>query len=75
MTLGKPGGGVDPDFFFQPNDVFVTKKGEIFVSQGHGQGKSELLKFSKDGTLIKRWGQTGTGPGEFDQPHALAMDS
>jgi hypothetical protein len=53
----------------------VTRSGEIFVSQGHGQGKSEILKFSKDGKLIKRWGQTGTGPGEFDQPHALAMDS
>jgi sugar lactone lactonase YvrE len=75
MTLGKPGGGVEPDFFFQPNDVLVTRKGEIFVSCGHGQGKSEILKFSKDGKLIKRWGQTGTGPGEFDQPHALAMDS
>jgi sugar lactone lactonase YvrE len=75
MTLGKPGGGVEPDFFFQPNDVLVTRSGEIFVSCGHGQGKSEILKFSKDGRLIKRWGQTGTGPGEFDQPHALAMDS
>jgi sugar lactone lactonase YvrE len=75
MTLGKPGGGVEPDFFFQPNDVLVTRRGEIFVSCGHGQGKSEMLKFSKDGKLIKRWGQTGTGPGEFDQPHALAMDS
>jgi sugar lactone lactonase YvrE len=75
MTLGKRGGGVEPEFFFQPNDVLVTPKGDIFVSCGHGQGKSELLKFSKDGTLIKRWGQTGTGPGEFDQPHALAMDS
>ena len=75
MTLGKPGGGIEPDFFFQPNDVLVTRRGDIFVSQGHGQGKSEILKFSKDGTLVKRWGQTGTGPGEFDQPHALAMDS
>jgi sugar lactone lactonase YvrE len=75
MTLGKPGGGVEPDFFFQPNDVLVTRSGDIFVSCGHGQGKSEILKFSKDGKLIKRWGQKGTGPGEFDQPHALAMDS
>ena len=75
MTLGKKGGGVDPDYFYQPNDVLVTKKGDIYVACGHGQGKSEILKFSKDGTLIKRWGQTGKGPGEFDQPHALAMDS
>jgi len=75
MTLGDPGGGVDPQYFFQPNDVIVGTNGDIFVSQGHGQGKSELLKFSKDGKLIKRWGQTGTAPGEFDQPHALAFDA
>ncbi len=75
MTLGDPGGSVDPQYFFQPNDVAVGRNGDIFVAQGHGQGKSELLKFSKDGKLIKRWGQTGTGPNEFDQPHALAFDS
>jgi streptogramin lyase len=75
LTLGRPGGAVDPDFFFQPNDVIVSPRGEIFVSQGHGQGKSEILKFSKDGKLIKRWGKTGTGPNEFDQPHTLAFDS
>ena len=75
MTLGEPGGGVDPKYFFQPNDVIVAPTGEIFVSQGHGQGQSEVLKFSKDGAFIKRWGKTGTGPGEFDQPHALAIDS
>jgi sugar lactone lactonase YvrE len=33
------------------------------------------LKFSKDGKLIKTFGKQGAGPGEFDQPHALAMDS
>jgi len=75
MTLGKAGGAVAPDFLFQPNDVLVTPAGEIFVAQGHGQGQSEILKFAKDGKLIKRFGKTGTGPGEFDQPHALAMDS
>ncbi len=75
MTLGTPGGSVDPDYFFQPNDVIVSPRGEIFVAVGHGQGKSEILKFSKDGKLIKRWGQTGTGHNEFDQPHAFAFDS
>jgi streptogramin lyase len=75
LTLGEPGGGVDPKFFFKPNDVVVGPRGDIFVSQGHGQGQSEILKFSKDGKLVKRWGHTGTGAGEFDQPHALAFDS
>jgi DNA-binding beta-propeller fold protein YncE len=33
------------------------------------------VKFSKDGTFIKAWGKTGSGPGEFDVPHSIAMDS
>lgn len=75
MTLGKPGGGADPEFFYQPNDVLVAPNGEIFVSEGHGGGNSRILKFSKDGKLIKTIGKKGTGQVEFDQPHALAMDS
>ena len=75
MTLGKPGGGADPDYFYQPNDVLVAPDGSIFVSEGHGAGNNRLFKFSKDGKLIKTWGKLGTGPGDFDQPHALAMDS
>ncbi|MBI1872944.1 MAG: hypothetical protein HYS05_03525 [Acidobacteria bacterium] len=75
MTLGKPGGAADPEYFYQPNDVLVAPNGDIFVSEGHGGANSRILKFSKDGTFIKSIGKKGTAPGEFDQPHALAMDS
>ena len=75
MTLGKPGGAAEPEFFYQPDDVLVAPNGDIFVSEGHGGGNNRILKFSRDGKLIKTWGKLGTGPGEFDQPHALAMDS
>ena len=34
-----------------------------------------MLKFSKDGRFIKAWGKRGTAPGDFETPHALAMDS
>ena len=33
MTLGKPGGATDPDFFYQPNDVLLAPNGDIFVSR------------------------------------------
>jgi hypothetical protein len=33
------------------------------------------VKFSKDGKFIKEFGKKGSGPGEFDGPHALAFDS
>jgi DNA-binding beta-propeller fold protein YncE len=75
MTLGKPGGAAEPGYFYQPNDVLVARNGDIFVAEGHGGANSRILKFSKDGTFIKSWGKKGTAPGEFDQPHALAMDS
>jgi DNA-binding beta-propeller fold protein YncE len=75
LTLGKKGGAAAPDYFYAPNDVVVAPNGDIFVSEGHGAGNNRILKFSKDGTLIKTWGKRGTGPGEFDQPHALAFDS
>src|SRR5256712_2741706 len=75
MTLGKPGGAAEPDYFYQPNDVLVAPNGNVFVSEGHGGANSRILKFSKDGKLIKSIGKKGAGPGEFDQPHSLAMDS
>ena len=75
LTLGKPGGAAAPDYFYQPNDVITAPNGDIFVSEGHGAGNNRILKFDKTGKFIKEWGKLGTGPGEFDQPHALAFDS
>lgn len=77
LTLGVPGGSRD-SAFFQPNDVLVAPNGDIFVSEGHSSNEgavARLFKFSKDGKLIKAWGTFGHGPDDFDQPHALAMDS
>jgi sugar lactone lactonase YvrE len=75
MTIGKPGGAAEPGFFYQPNDVIVATNGDIFVCEGHGAGNNRVLKLTSDGKLIKSWGKFGTGPGEFDQPHSLAIDS
>jgi DNA-binding beta-propeller fold protein YncE len=83
MTLGKAGGGRGAEFFTQPNDILVAPSGDIFVVEGHSsrpdaQGQppaARVYKFSKDGKLIKTWGQWGSGPDDFDQPHTLAMDS
>jgi DNA-binding beta-propeller fold protein YncE len=75
MTLGKPGGAAAPDYFYAPNAVITAANGDIFVAEGHGAGNNRILKFDKTGKPIKTWGKLGTGPGEFDQPHALAFDS
>ena len=78
MTLGTAGGAREPDYFYQPNDVLVAPNGDIFVSEGHAStegSNARVLKFDKSGKFLKSWGKFGKGPREFDQPHALAMDS
>ena len=78
MTLGRAGGGAGAEYFTQPNDVLVAPNGDIFVAEGHSSAPgsaARILKFSKDGRLIKSWGKFGHGPDDLDQPHALAMDS
>jgi DNA-binding beta-propeller fold protein YncE len=84
FTLGKPGGGRDPDFFFQPNNLLIAPNGDIFVAEGHasqqGSSTARVLKFDKSGKLLASWGTIvdttkKDDPYSFNQPHALAMDS
>src|SRR5262245_16834329 len=77
MTLGKAGvTGDGPDTFNSPSDVLVAPNGYIFVADGHGgDTNARIVKFDKDGKFIKTWGKKGAVPGEFNVPHALAMDS
>jgi hypothetical protein len=77
MTLGKAGvAGSGPDEFNAPSAVLVAPNGDIFVADGHGGNtNARIVKFTKDGKFIKSWGKKGSGPGELDIPHALAMDS
>lgn len=81
MTLGKPGGNqpgkpIDPESFYQPNDIITNAKGEIFVCEGHSDASpARVVKFDAKGKFIKQVGQRGSGTGEFIQPHAFAFDS
>ena len=77
LTLGKAGiGGEAPGTFIYPSAVVVAPNGDIFVADGHGADTNgRIMRFSRDGTFIKSWGQKGTGRGEFGGMHAIAMDS
>ena len=78
MVLGTKGvAGTDETHFNAPTAVVVDPvDGDIFVSDGHNdQTNARIVKFSKDGTFIRSWGKLGSAPGEFNVPHALALDS
>ena len=75
MTLGKPGvGGNGTDVFDRPTGVSIGRNGDIFVADGHSRNKSNnarIVKFTKDGKFVKAWGQMGSEPGNFREPHDL----
>ncbi len=78
LTLGKAGvGGEGNDTFNMPSAVVTAPNGDIFVADGHNPlpTNMRIVKFSKDGKFIKSWAKKGTGPGELDDPHSIAMDS
>jgi sugar lactone lactonase YvrE len=77
LMLGTAGiAGDGPNTFNSPSDVAIAENGDIFVADGHGGStNARVVKFSKDGTFIKAWGTKGSGPGEFNIPHTIALDS
>lgn len=78
MSIGQPGGAQAPGYLWEPNDVFVTPDGSIFIGEGHSSregSNGRVLKFNSDGEFLMAFGSFGTGVGEFRQPHSIAMDS
>ncbi|MDP6536598.1 MAG: peptidyl-alpha-hydroxyglycine alpha-amidating lyase family protein [Gammaproteobacteria bacterium] len=77
MTLGTPGvTGNDSSHFNMPSDVHVAPNGDIFVADGHGgNSNARIVKFDAQGNYLTEWGEAGSGPGQFNAPHGLAMDS
>ncbi len=78
LTLGRAGGATEPAFFWQPNDVVTAMNGDVFVAEGHSDAEganARILKFDKYGKFLKAWGHKGSGVGEMQQPHGLAIDS
>ncbi len=77
MTLGVQGvAGAGDRIFNKPSDVLVAPDGSIFVADGHDAGgNNRIVKLAPDGSFLMAWGETGSGVGQFQDPHALAMDS
>lgn len=51
--------------------------GEFYgFAKGEQTGsRMRILKFDKTGKFLLAWGKEGTGPGEFNVPHGIAIDS
>lgn len=54
------------------NDVEVDKWGNIYILD---QKMSRITKFDEKGKFILKFGKKGQGPGEFEFPEAMVLDS
>ncbi len=70
-TLGEP--GEDETHMNSPNDVGFAANGDVYVSDGYGNNR--VVVFDKNGRFVRAWGALGSKPGEFSQPHSIAVDS
>jgi len=78
MMIGQVGGSPGPnndtkDGFNRPTNLAFTPNGDFFVSDGYVN--SRVVKFKKNGEYQVHWGQKGTGDGEFNLVHDVALDS
>jgi DNA-binding beta-propeller fold protein YncE len=67
------GTGVPGDNFNRPTDVAWDAAGNIYVADG--AGNSRIAKFDRTGKYLKSWGSRGSGPGQFNVPHTIAIDA
>ena len=55
-----------------PTDLAILQSGELLISDGY---KNRCVHyFSPDGTWLRRFGDDGTGPGEFKLVHCVRVD-
>ena len=76
MTLGTKGVAGDNDSTVAlngPADVAVGSNGDIFVADGESTN-TRIMKYTKDGKLLKMWGIKGSEPGQLLVPHSIVMD-
>ena len=75
MTIGvpdKPSPFVSGEPFNRCTHTALSPKGDIYVSDGYGNAR--VHKFSPAGKLLSSWGESGTGPGQFNIAHNIATD-
>jgi len=62
--------GGDP--FNMVTNVALSQQGDLYVADGYGNAR--VHKFTGNGDYLTSWGEPGDGPGEFNLPHAIAVD-
>jgi DNA-binding beta-propeller fold protein YncE len=65
--------GSEDESFSRPEDMTIDNRtGQIYVTD---TGNNRIVKFDENFNYILEWGERGKGPGQFDHPHGIGVDS
>jgi streptogramin lyase len=59
--------------FRQVTDMTWDSNDNLYISDGYIN--SRVAKYDKDGNWVGSWGEPGTGPGQFNTLHSIAIDA
>lgn len=77
LTLGRKGVHGDNesrDTFFGVADLVIAPSGDLFIADGES-GNHRIVKYSQAGQFVTWWGGRGAQPGQFNEPHSIAIDA
>lgn len=57
--------------FCGATDIAFAKSGHVFISDGYCNAR--VLEYDAAGRKLREWGKHGTGPGEFNVVHSIAI--
>ena len=76
MTLGEAGKPSPPmsgrPFNTPAHMAIDLRSGDLFVADGYSNAR--VHRFTAEGEYIASWGESGTGPGQFNIVHNIATD-
>jgi sugar lactone lactonase YvrE len=58
--------------FTGTTDIAFAANGHLYISDGYGNAR--VLEYTAEGKRVRQWGDAGSGPRQFRQPHGIAID-
>jgi hypothetical protein len=58
---------------FMPTNYAFLPDGGFFLADGYGSFR--IHRYDKDGKWLSKFGEPGTGPGQFNTPHGIWIDN
>jgi DNA-binding beta-propeller fold protein YncE len=69
-----PGAGARGESFNRPTDIGFDRNGNVYIADGMGTN-NRIAVFNRDGNWVRGWGQTGSGPGQFNKIRGVVVDA